>query len=154
MGLNSVIIHKGGQRMGRQELAVRIDNAVEGLTKELEYFACVISAIPAQAPPGSGYRLRRECGPRGHRPDGGALWPREPGRQHPCPRPRGSEKRYRVRAVCRICFIKGRTERRFYRFRPPGMDDQKYVVRKGSIAYGTGRLPRSTRLTGMPASER
>lgn len=80
MGLNSVIIHKGGQRMDRQELAVRIDNAVEGLTKELEYFACAISAIPGQVPPGSGYRLRRECGPRGRRPDGGALWPQEPGR--------------------------------------------------------------------------
>lgn len=140
--------------MDRQELAVRIDNVVEGLTKELEDFACVISAIPTQAPPGSGYRIApRMWSPRAPAGRRGLMAARA-GTQHPCPRPRGSEKWYRVRAVCRICFIKGRTERRVYRFRPPGMDDQKYVVRKGSIAYGTGRLPRSTRLTGMPASER
>lgn len=46
--------------MDRQELVARIDNAVEGLTKELEDFACAIFGIPTQNPPGNNYRLCAE----------------------------------------------------------------------------------------------
>lgn len=43
--------------MDWQELAARIDNAVEGLTKELEAFACAVFGVPVQASAGSGYRI-------------------------------------------------------------------------------------------------
>lgn len=46
--------------MDRQELVARIDNEVEGLTKELEDFACAIFGIPTQNPPGNNYRLCAE----------------------------------------------------------------------------------------------